>query len=288
MKRDKKMYEIRFKENIAPNTYKMKIFAPRVAKKARPGQFIILRVTDNGERIPLTINDSDINEGTITIIYQEVGMTTKLLTKMEVGDCLSDFVGPLGKASELEGLKKVLCIGGGVGTAVVYPDVKYLHENNAIVDVIVGARSKEFIILEDELRDRCRNLYITTDDGTAGTKGFVTDKLKELLDNGEKYDEVYAFGPVLMMKFVAATTKPYGVKTLVSLNPIMVDGTGMCGGCRVKIGDEVKYACVDGPDFDGHLVDFDDLIGRLGTYKDIEKEKDEHHACRGIYHNKER
>lgn len=282
------MYEIKFKENIAPNTYKMKILAPRVAKKARPGQFIILRVVDDGERIPLTISDSDKNEGTITIIYQEVGMTTKLLTKMEVGDSLSDFVGPLGKASELEGLKKVLCIGGGVGTAVVYPDVKYLHENNAIVDVIVGARSKEFIILEEELKERCRNLYITTDDGTAGIKGFVTDKLKKLLDNGEKYDEVYAIGPVIMMKFVAATTKKYGVKTMVSLNPIMVDGTGMCGGCRVKIGDETKYACVDGPDFDGHLVDFDDLIGRLGTYKNIEKENDEHHACRGIYHNKER
>lgn len=282
------MYEIKFKENIAPNTYKMKILAPRVAKKARPGQFIILRVVDDGERIPLTISDSDKNEGTITIIYQEVGMTTKLLTKMEVGDSLSDFVGPLGKASELEGLKKVLCIGGGVGTAVVYPDVKYLHENNAIVDVIVGARSKEFIILEEELKERCRNLYITTDDGTAGIKGFVTDKLKELLDNGEEYDEVYAIGPVIMMKFVAATTKKYGVKTMVSLNPIMVDGTGMCGGCRVKIGDETKYACVDGPDFDGHLVDFDDLISRLGTYKNIEKENDKHHACRGIYHNKER
>ncbi|MCK5128590.1 MAG: sulfide/dihydroorotate dehydrogenase-like FAD/NAD-binding protein [Clostridiales bacterium] len=279
------MYKILKKETIAPATFKMDVLAERIAKKAQPGQFVILRPTQDGERIPLTISDSNKDEGSVTIIFQVVGMTTRILSQMEIGDTLSDFVGPLGRASELKHLKKVLCIGGGVGTAVVYPDVKYLHENGAIVDVIIGARSKEYIILEDEIKQRCRNLYITTDDGTAGIKGFVTDKLKELLDNGEEYDEVYAIGPMIMMKFVSLTTKKYGVKTMVSLNPIMVDGTGMCGCCRVKISGEVKYACVDGPDFDGHEVDYDDVMRRLETYKEIEKENDEQHACKGIYHN---
>jgi len=279
------MYKILSKENIAPSIYKMIVEAPRIAKKALPGQFIILRVTDDGERIPLTISDSDKKGGTVTIIYQEVGMTTKLLTTKEVGESLADFVGPLGKPSELEGLKKVLCIGGGVGTAVVYPDVKYLYDSGATVDVIVGARSAEHIILEDEIKVRCRNLYITTDDGSKGHKGFVTDKLKELLDAGEKYDEVYAIGPMIMMKFVAAATREYGVKTMVSLNPIMVDGTGMCGCCRVLVDGKVKYACIDGPDFDGHQVDFDDVMKRLGTYKDIEQENTENHPCMGIYHD---
>lgn len=279
------MYKIISKENIAPSIYKMIIEAPRIAKKALPGQFIILRVTEDGERIPLTISDSDKEAGTVTIIYQEVGMTTKLLTTKDAGESLSDFVGPLGKPSELEGLKKVLCIGGGVGTAVVYPDVKYLYEQGATVDVIVGARSADYVILEDEIKSRCRNLYITTDDGTKGRKGFVTDQLKELLDNGEKYDEVYAIGPMIMMKFVSAVTKEYGVKTMVSLNPIMVDGTGMCGGCRVLVGGKVKYACIDGPDFDGHQVDFDDIMKRLSTYKDIEQENAKNHPCMGIYHD---
>lgn len=279
------MYKILSKENIAPNIFKMDVEAPRIAKKALPGQFIILRVSEDGERIPLTISDSDKDTGAITIIYQEVGMTTKLLTTKKVGESLSDFVGPLGKPSELEGLKKVLCIGGGVGTAVVYPDVKYLYENGATVDVIIGARSKEYLILEDKIAERCRNLYITTDDGSKGHKGFVTDKVKELLESGEKYDEVYAIGPMIMMKFVAAVTKEYGVKTMVSLNPIMVDGTGMCGGCRVVVGGEVKYACVDGPDFDGHQVDFDSLMKRLATYKDIEADQSENHPCLGIYHD---
>jgi ferredoxin--NADP+ reductase len=279
------MYKILLKENIAPNIFRMIIEAPRIAKKALPGQFIILRVTEDGERIPLTISDSDKDAGTVTIIYQEVGMTTKLLTTKSVGDSLADFVGPLGRPSELEGLKKVLCIGGGVGTAVVYPDVKYLYENGATVDVIVGARSAEHIILEDEIKSRCRNLYITTDDGSKGHKGFVTDKVKELLEAGERYDEVYAIGPMIMMKFVSAVTKEYGVKTMVSLNPIMVDGTGMCGGCRVLVGGEVKYACIDGPDFDGHQVDYDDVMKRLDTYKDVERENAEHHPCMGIYHD---
>ena len=279
------MYKILSKQNIAPSIYKMVVEAPRIAKKALPGQFIILRVTEDGERIPLTISDSEKDAGTVTIIYQEVGMTTKLLTTKNVGESLSDFVGPLGKPSELEGLKKVLCIGGGVGTAVVYPDVKYLHENGATVDVIIGARSADYLILEDEISKRCRNLYITTDDGSKGHKGFVTDKVKELLEGGEVYDEVYAIGPMIMMKFVAATTKQFGVKTMVSLNPIMVDGTGMCGGCRVVVGGEVKYACVDGPDFNGHEVDFDDVMKRLSTYKDIEEEHSKNHPCMGIYHD---
>ncbi len=279
------MYKIISKANIAPSIYKMVIEAPRIAKKALPGQFIILRVTGDGERIPLTISDSDKEAGTVTIIYQEVGMTTKLLTTKNKGESLSDFVGPLGKPSELEGLKKVLCIGGGVGTAVVYPDVKYLYEQGATVDVIVGARSADYVILEDEIKSRCRNLYVTTDDGTKGRKGFVTDQLKELLDAGEKYDEVYAIGPMIMMKFVSAVTKEYGVKTMVSLNPIMVDGTGMCGGCRVLVGGQVKYACIDGPDFDGHQVDYDDIMKRLSTYKDLEHENAENHPCMGIYHD---
>ena len=279
------MYKILEKENIAPSIYKMVVEAQRIAKKALPGQFIILRVTDDGERIPLTISDSDKEAGTVTIIYQEVGMTTKLLTTKKVGESLADFVGPLGKPSELEGLKKVLCIGGGVGTAVVYPDVKYLYEQGATVDVIVGARSADYVILEDEIKERCRNLYITTDDGTKGRKGFVTDQLKELMDAGEKYDEVYAIGPMIMMKFVSAVTREYGVKTMVSLNPIMVDGTGMCGGCRVIVGGEVKYACIDGPDFDGHLVDFDSVMQRLSAYKDIEQENAKNHPCMGIYHD---
>ncbi len=279
------MYEILEKETIAPSTYKMVIRAARIAKKAQAGQFIILRVTSNGERIPLTISDSVKKEGLITIIFQEVGMTTKMLAKLNVGDSISDVAGPLGRASKLDGLRKVLCIGGGVGTAVVYPDVKYLYEKGVILDVIIGARSKDYIILENEIRKRCRNLYITTDDGSAGIKGFVTDKLKELLDCGEDYDEVYAIGPIIMMKFVSALTKKYNVKTMVSLNPIMVDGTGMCGCCRVIVGGKVKYACVDGPDFDGHEVDYDDVMKRLEIYKDIERIKDEQHACQGIYHS---
>ncbi len=279
------MYEILLKKKIAPATYKMVIEAGRIAKKALPGQFIILRVTEDGERIPLTICDSDKNAGTVTIIYQEVGMTTKLLTSKNEGESLPDFVGPLGRPSELEGLKKVLCIGGGVGTAVVYPDVKYLYENGATVDVIVGARDSEHVILEDEIKERCRNLYITTDDGSKGRKGFVTDQLRELLESGETYDEVYAIGPMIMMKFVAGVTKEFGVKTMVSLNPIMVDGTGMCGGCRVLVGGAVKYACIDGPDFNGHEVDFDDVMKRLNTYKDIEAENEKNHPCMGIYHD---
>ncbi len=278
-----KKFEIVKKELITPNTYLMDIYAPRIAKKSLAGQFIILRPTEDGERIPLTTADVDREEGLVTIIFQMVGLTTNILGSMNVGECLHDFVGPLGRPSELDGLKKVICVGGGVGTAVVYPAVKQLHENGAQVDVIVGARSKEYVILEDQIKKNSSNLYITTDDGSYGRKGFVTDQLKDLLDESNDYDEVIAIGPMIMMKFVAKLTEQYNVKTTVSLNPIMVDGTGMCGGCRVSVGGEVKYACVDGPDFDGHKVDFDELMKRQATYTEEEKEKE--HICGGIYHD---
>lgn len=280
------MYEILRKKSLAPNLVRMDILAPRVAKKAMPGQFILLRVCEEGERIPLTIADYDRQEGSVSIIYQIVGLTTKLLAQLNEGDSLHDFVGPLGKPSHFEG-KRILCIGGGVGTAVVYPQVKWLHENGYSVDAIQGARSKEYLILLDELRAHTDHLYITTDDGSCARKGFVTDVLKELLEKGEKYDMVVAIGPPVMMKFVSLATKPYGVKTMVSLNPVMIDGTGMCGGCRVIVGGQVKYACVDGPDFDGHLVDFDSMQRRMGTYREQEKEKDERYHPEGcIYGNK--
>ena len=278
-----KNFEIVKKELITPNTYLMDIYAPRIAKKSLAGQFIILRATEDGERIPLTTADVDREKGLVTIIFQVVGLTTTILSGMNEGDCLHDFVGPLGRPSELDGLKKVICIGGGVGTAVVYPAVKQLHQNGAHVDVIVGARSKEYVILEDQIKENSTNLYITTDDGSYGRKGFVTDQLKDLLDKSTDYDEVIAIVPMIMMKFVSKLTEKYNVKTTVSLNPIMVDGTGMCGGCRVTVGGETKYACVDGPDFDGHEVDFDELMKRQATYKDEEKEKE--HVCRGIYHD---
>ena len=276
-----KNFEIVKKELITPNTYLMDIYAPRIAKKSLAGQFIILRATEDGERIPLTTADVDREKGLVTIIFQVVGLTTTILSGMNEGDCLHDFVGPLGRPSELDGLKKVICIGGGVGTAVVYPAVKQLHQNGAHVDVIVGARSKEYVILEDQIKENSTNLYITTDDGSYGRKGFVTDQLKDLLDKSTDYDEVIAIGPMIMMKFVSKLTEKYNVKTTVSLNPIMVDGTGMCGGCRVTVGGETKYACVDGPDFDGHEVDFDELMKRQNTYTEEEKE----HVCRGIYHD---
>lgn len=282
-KRILKTYEIVTKELIAPNTYKMDIYAPRVAKKVLAGQFIILRVCEEGERVPLTSADADRENGYITIIFQAVGLSTRLLGDMQVGECLQDFVGPLGRPSDLDNIKKVICIGGGVGTAVVYPAVKQLYANGAHVDVIVGARSKDFVILEDEITKNSTNLYITTDDGTLGRKGFVTDQLKDLLEAADDYDEVIAIGPVIMMKFVAQLTKKYNVKTTVSLNPLMVDGTGMCGGCRVSIAGEVKYACIDGPDFDGHEVDFDELMNKQATYVDEEKAGEK--KCGGIYHD---
>ena len=265
------MYQILKKQTLNANTKLMVIDAPHVARKAEPGQFIILRVSAEGERIPLTIADFDREKGSVTIIFQEVGATTQALGSLNEGECLHDFVGPLGKASELEGLKKVAVVGGGLGCAIAYPQAKKLHEMGAEVDLIAGFRSKDIIILEDEMKNACTNLHIVTDDGSNGRKALVTQVLKELIDAGNQYDAVIAIGPMIMMKFVCETTRPYGIKTIVSMNTIMVDGTGMCGGCRLTVGGETKFACVDGPDFDGHLVDFDGAMRRGAMYKAQEK-----------------
>ena len=261
------MYQILKKQTLNANTKLMVIEAPHVARKAEPGQFIILRVSAEGERIPLTIADFDREKGSVTIIFQEVGATTMALGALNEGDCLHDFVGPLGKESELEGLKKVAVVGGGLGCAIAYPQAKKLHEMGAEVDLIAGFRNKDIIILEDEMKNACTNLHIVTDDGSNGRKALVTQVLKELIDAGNQYDAVIAIGPMIMMKFVCETTRPYGIKTIVSMNTIMVDGTGMCGGCRLTVGGETKFACVDGPDFDGHLVDFDSAMRRGAMYK---------------------
>lgn len=258
----------------------LKVHAPLVAKKARAGQFIILRLNQAGERIPLTIADYDPGEGSVTIIVQKVGLTTQLLSQLQPGDEILDFAGPLGRPTELDGVKRAVVIGGGVGTAIAYPQAKALHNMGAQVDVITGFRNQDLVILEDELKEVSDNLYITTDDGSYGEKGFVTDKLKSLVDGGKQYDLCIAIGPTPMMKFLCLLTKEYNLKTIVSLNPIMIDGTGMCGGCRVIVGGEQKFACVDGPDFDGHLVDFDSLINRNTLYRQQEAEKMNDHVCR--------
>lgn len=264
------MYKILNKQTLSTTVKRMSILAPLVANKAEPGHFIILRINESGERIPLTVVDYNNEAGTVDIIFQEVGKTTKLLGTLNVGDSLLDFAGPLGNSSHLGGVKKVLAIGGGVGVAPLYPQIKKLHNNGVEVDVIIGARNSELVILDEELRDKCSNLYIMTDDGSKGEKGLVTDKARELLDTND-YDMCITIGPVIMMKFVSILTREYNLRTTVSLNPIMIDGTGMCGGCRVKIGDDIKFACVDGPEFDGHLVDYDGLMRRQGMYKDMEK-----------------
>lgn len=269
------MYPILEKKSLNNNVEEMVIQAPYVARRCEPGQFIILRVDEGGERIPLTIAEYDRGRGTVTIIYQIVGFTTQKLSEKKVGDSLSDFVGPLGKATELHPLKHVIGIGGGVGAAPLYPQLKKLNEMGTSVDLILGARSKDLIILEEQFAKFCKHVYVTTDDGSYGTKGLVTDKLKELVEKGEKYDEVIAIGPLVMMKFVSLLTKPWNLKTSVSLNPIMVDGTGMCGGCRVTVGGQTKFVCVDGPDFDGHQVDYDELFRRQGMYK-----AEEAHSCK--------
>ena len=265
------MYEIVKKTILNPTVARMEIAAPLVAKKAEPGQFIILRVDEGGERIPLTVADFDREKGTVTIIYQIVGATTMALNQLEEGDCLHDFVGPLGTPSHTEGLKKVAVIGGGVGCAIAFPVAKKLHEQGTEVHSIVGFRNKDLVILEEEFSAVSDKMVMMTDDGSYGTKGLVTNALKELLDAGEQYDEVIAIGPLIMMKFVAKLTKEYGVKTIVSMNPIMIDGTGMCGGCRLSVGGQVKFACVDGPDFDGHEVDFDEAMERATMYKEFER-----------------
>lgn len=265
--------------NEAGTTTEMVIEAPLVARKCKAGQFIIFRIDEFGERVPLTIADYDREKGTVTIMFQPAGQSTQMLNMMEPGDYLADFVGPLGKPTEMEGLKRVAVVGGGVGCAIAYPVAKGMHDAGIEVDMIAGFRSKDIVILEDEMRAGCTNLYITTDDGSYGEKGFTTDKLKALIESGREYDEVVAIGPTVMMKFVCVATKPYNVKTVVSLNPIMIDGTGMCGGCRVTVGGQTRFACVDGPDFDGHEVDFDELMKRNATYRQQE-EHDREHICR--------
>ena len=275
------MAKIVRKEELNPSVTLLEVDAPKIARKALPGQFIILRIDDDGERIPLTIGDYDREKGTVTIIFQKVGLTTMLLGDLNEGDDIKDFVGPLGMPTHIdEGVKRVCVVGGGVGCAIAYPQAKYLHQAGYEVDVIAGFRSKDIVILEKEFKAACSNFYLTTDDGTYGEKGFVTDKLKALIEAGNQYDLVIAIGPVPMMKFVCKTTEPFGIKTLVSLNPIMVDGTGMCGGCRVTVGGKVKFACVDGPDFDGHQVDFDELMNRNTIYREQEAAAKEQHECR--------
>ncbi|MDD4378296.1 MAG: sulfide/dihydroorotate dehydrogenase-like FAD/NAD-binding protein [Eubacteriales bacterium] len=274
------MYTIVRKKILNSQVNLMEIDAAAIARKAEPGQFIILRVNENGERIPLTIADFDREKGTVTIIFQEVGKTTKLLGTLNEGDALLDFVGPLGVASHLDGLKKVAVIGGGLGTAIAYPQAKKLYNMGSEVHVISGFRNKDLVILEDELKAVSNHLSIMTDDGSNGNKGFVTDTLRELIEEGNRYDLVIAIGPVIMMKVVSQLTKEYGIKTVVSMNSVMIDGTGMCGGCRLTVGGETKFACVDGPDFDGHLVDFDEAIRRQSMYKPQEAKSAETHECR--------
>ncbi len=272
------MFLIKEKTVLNPTVTKMVIEAPMVAKKAMAGQFIILRVDENGERIPLTIADYNRADGTITIIFQIVGATTFKLNNLNAGDYICDFVGPLGKASEVEGFKKVAVIGGGVGCAIAYPTAKALKENGAEVHSIIGFRSRDLVILENEFNTVSDKVVLMSDDGSCGEKGLVTDALRKLVEGGEKYDLVIAIGPLVMMKFVCLLTKELGIKTVVSMNPIMIDGTGMCGGCRLTVGGEMKFACVDGPDFDGHQVDFDEVIRRSGMYKETERKHHED-AC---------
>ena len=265
------MYLILKKEALNPTVTRMVIDAPLIAKKAEPGQFIILRVHEDGERIPLTIADFDREQGTVTIIFQIVGATTELLNHLEEGDSLHDFVGPLGRPSETEGLKKVAVIGGGVGCAIAYPVAKKLHQQGAQVHAIVGFRNKDLVILEEEFRAVSDRFVPMSDDGSWGEKGLVTNALEQLIEAGEQYDEVIAIGPLVMMKFVTQLTKQHNIKTVVSMNPIMIDGTGMCGGCRLSVGGKTKFACVDGPDFDGFEVDFDEAMERNAMYRDFER-----------------
>lgn len=273
------MFRIVYKRSLNDTTDMISVYAPEIAKKAKPGQFIIFRVDEKSERIPLTIAGYDAEKGTVSVIFQKVGKSTMKLGALHEGDELLDFVGPLGTPSELDGYKRIAVIGGGLGCAIAYPQAKYLHEHGAEVDMIAGFRSKDIIILEDEMRSASARLVIKTDDGSNGNKGLVTDALKELIEGGAKYDLVIAIGPPVMMKFVCLLTKEHGIKTVVSMNPIMIDGTGMCGCCRVTVGGKIKFACVDGPDFDGHEVDFDELIRRNRTYAEEEREAVRDYNC---------
>lgn len=279
------MYRIVKKERLNPTVTKMDIYAPLIAGKAEPGQFIIFRAHSDSERVPLTIADFDRENGTVTIIYQIVGSATMELDSLNEGDSLSDFVGPLGVASHVDGLKKVAVVGGGVGCAIAYPIAKKLHSMGATVHSITGFRTEDLVILEQEFNNVSDKLQIMTDDGSYGEKGLVTTALKNLIEQGNEYDEVIAIGPLIMMKFICALTKEYGIKTMVSMNPIMIDGTGMCGGCRLTVGGETKFACVDGPDFDGHLVDFDEAMKRSGMYKGFEQNRRED-TCRLLENGK--
>ncbi len=275
MKGNDMMYRIVRKKELNPTVTLMEVEAPAVAAKAEPGQFIILRTDADGERIPLTIADFDREKGTVTIIFQIVGATTEKLNHLDEGGTIHDFVGPLGTATHTEGLKKVAVVGGGVGCAIAFPIAKKLTAQGCEVHSVVGFRSKDLVILEDEFRANSAKYVLMSDDGSCGEKGLVTDALRKLIDGGEKYDEVIAIGPLIMMKFVCKLTKEYGIKTVVSMNPIMIDGTGMCGGCRLTVGGETKFACVDGPDFDGHLVDFDEAMERSTMYRPFERKKHE-------------
>ena len=269
------MYRIVKKEALKPTVILYEIEAPMVAKKAEPGQFIILRVDENGERIPITIHDYDREKGTVTIIVQTIGATTEKLSHKAEGEYIQDFAGPLGRPTETEGKKKVCVVGGGVGCAIAYPVLKKFHDCGAEVHAVVGFKNKDLVILEDKFKAASSVLKLMTDDGSYGEKGLVTDALKQLIEEGNQYDEIFAIGPAIMMKFVSKTTEPYGIPTTVSMSPIMVDGTGMCGGCRLTVGGETKFACVDGPDFDGHKVDWDESLKRGKMYFDWERHKHE-------------
>ena len=274
------MFTIRKKQLLSPDVYRYEVDAPRVAEKTQPGQFVILRTHEEGERIPLTVADFDREKGVLTLIFQVVGASTELLAQMKEGDAILDLVGPLGQKSHIaSGLGTVVCIGGGIGVAPVYPITRGMKEAGNRVISIIGAKSQDILIMEKEMRAASDETLVTTDDGSYGIKGFVTTALKELLARGERIDLVYAIGPVVMMKSVADVTRPLGIKTIVSLNPIMVDGTGMCGGCRVQVGGETKFACVDGPEFDGAIVDFAGLQARQGMYREMEARAREH-VCR--------
>lgn len=274
------MFEIVKKRVLNSQVKLMDIYAPHIAKKAEPGQFIIFRVNEKGERVPLTIADFHREKGTVTIIFQELGKSTKELGALNEGDTILDFVGPLGVASEFGHVKKAAVVGGGLGAAIAYPQAKKLNSLGTEVHTIIGFRNKDLIILEEEMKAVSNKQFVTTDDGSNGTKGFVTDVLKKLIEEGNQYDLVIATGPLIMMKAVSNLTRPYNIKTIVSMNPIMIDGTGMCGGCRVTVGGEIKFACVDGPDFDGHKVDFDEAIRRQNMYKKHEAESVTKHQCK--------
>jgi len=280
------MNEILEKKSLAQGITLIKIKNELIARKAQPGQFVVIRLKEESERIPLTLQDYDLQKGVINIVFQIVGKSTKELDLLKEGDTIMDVVGPLGKPTEIEKFGTVVCIGGGVGTPEIYPVARGLRESGNYVVSIIGARSRDLLIMEEEMKAVSDELHVTTDDGSYGRKGFVTDALKELIDKGKKIDRVFAVGPVVMMRAVSETTRPYKIKTLVSLNPIMLDGTGMCGVCRVEVGGETKFACVDGPEFDGHLVNYDLLLKRLNTYLKQEKESMElfEKSCKGGCH----